>query len=351
MGWFVGFYLCSSSAIAQQHPNFDYAPRTYSCWFTDKAPAIDGKLDEDIWAQTPSTESFVDIEGDIRPAPSLRTTVKMRWDNNYLYIAATLQEPHIWATYNQRDMVLFQENNFEVFIDPDGDAYHYYELEINALNTIWDLMLTQPYRNGGRPLDAWQINGLLHAVNLEGTLNNPTDKDNQWTVELALPWSVLEEAAKHKGAPRFTEIWWLNFSRVQWQTIPDGMGYTKKVNPTTGKPYPEYNWVWSPQGAIAMHQPETWGLIAFMPEGQEMPQEQFFARVEAPQRWTLWQHYYLQKQMFHQYGKYGKQNDFPDSSLHILADDHIFYTSVKTKSGWLSINHNGQITKHRHPKK
>lgn len=32
-----------------------------------------------------------------------------------------------------------QDNDFEVFLDPDGDNHNYYEIEINAHNTVWDL--------------------------------------------------------------------------------------------------------------------------------------------------------------------------------------------------------------------
>ena len=46
----------------------------------------------------------------------------------------------------QHDAVIFHNNDFEVFIDPDGDTHNYYELEINALNTVWDLFITKPYR-------------------------------------------------------------------------------------------------------------------------------------------------------------------------------------------------------------
>jgi hypothetical protein len=76
--------------------------------------------------------------------------MKMVWDDEYLYVAAEMEEPDIWATLTERDSVIFHDNDFEVFIDPDGDTHAYYELEVNALATAWDLMLLKPYRDGGR---------------------------------------------------------------------------------------------------------------------------------------------------------------------------------------------------------
>ena len=43
-----------------------------------------------------------------------------------------------------------------MFIDPDGDNHLYYEFEINALNTVWDLLLPKPYRDGGPALNGWE---------------------------------------------------------------------------------------------------------------------------------------------------------------------------------------------------
>ena len=121
---------------------------------------------------------------------------------DYLYVGADLEEPDVWATLTTRDSVIYQENDFEIFIDPDGDTHEYYELEINALNTVWDLMLVQPYRDGGPAIDAWDIAGLKTAVHVRGTLNRPGDKDDGWSIEIAMPWKVLAEAAPGARAPR-----------------------------------------------------------------------------------------------------------------------------------------------------
>ena len=45
----------------------------------------------------------------------------MLWDDTYFYVAAHLEEPHVWGTLTKHDTVIFQDNDFEIFIDPDGD--------------------------------------------------------------------------------------------------------------------------------------------------------------------------------------------------------------------------------------
>ena len=99
----------------------------------------------------------------------------MLWDDTYLYVAALLEEPHVWGTLTKHDSVIFHDNDFEIFIDPDGDNHEYYEIEINALNTEWDLFLKKPYRDGGPAINEWEIPGLKTAVHVDGTLNNPSD--------------------------------------------------------------------------------------------------------------------------------------------------------------------------------
>ena len=118
---------------------------------------VDGKLDDNVWQSAPWTDDFVDIEGDVKPAPRFRTRAKMLWDDQYFYIAALLEEPDVWGTLTKHDSVIFHDNDFEVFIDPNGDNHEYYEFEMNALNTGWDLFLPRPYKNGGKADNGWEI--------------------------------------------------------------------------------------------------------------------------------------------------------------------------------------------------
>ncbi len=100
-------------------------PRGYVCYRAEKAPTIDGRLDDPAWQQAPWTEDFVDIEGSRRPKPRFRTRAKMLWDDHYFYIGAELEEPHVWGTLTKHDSVIFNDNDFELFIDPNGANHEY----------------------------------------------------------------------------------------------------------------------------------------------------------------------------------------------------------------------------------
>ncbi len=235
----------------------------YVAYRTVDVVTVDGMLDEASWGEAPWSSLFTDIEGSRRPAPPWETRVKLVWGDEALYIGAQLEEPHLWATITERDAVIFHDNDFEVFLDPDGDTHRYYELEINALGTVWDLFLDKPYRDGGRALDEWDIAGLQTAVALDGSLNDPADIDRGWSVEISIPWAALPDSPSGGGPPEDGEIWRVNFSRVQWHLDFDASGYRKRTDPATGEFLPEENWVWSPQDAINMHMPEMWGMVQF----------------------------------------------------------------------------------------
>ena len=303
------------SAQPRPEPDFEalpFAPRSFVCYRTAGAITIDGKLDEPSWKAAPSTDAFVDIEGDRRPQPRFATRAKMLWDDDYFYVAADLLEPHVWATLAARDSVIFQDNDFEVFIDPDGDTHNYFELEINALATVWDLMLVQPYRDGGPAIHAWDIAGLKAAVDVRGTINRPDDRDTGWSVEMAIPWAILAEAAPRRRRPQAGDRWRVNFSRVEWQLDVVDNRYAKRRD-AAGKPLPEDNWVWSPQGAVNMHMPERWGFVQFADAPAGTRAVSFEEDPNERVKWALRRLYYRQRRQLASNGRYARTLDALDA--------------------------------------
>ncbi len=230
-------------------------PKQYQCVRTTEPIRVDGRLNDAAWKNTPWTDDFVDIEGAEKPKPRFRTRAKMLWDDQYLYIAAELEEPDVWGTLTEHDSVIFRDNDFEVFLNPSGDSKNYFEFEMNALNTGWDLFLPKPYRQQGKADNGWEIPGLKTAVHVNGSLNKPGDKDKGWTIEIAFPWGAFTERSG-LGRPKDGDEWRVNFSRVEWATEVLAGKYSKL-------PGKEDNWVWSPQGVVDMHRPETWGVLKF----------------------------------------------------------------------------------------
>lgn len=315
-------------------PIINFSPKHYVCLKATEKPNIDGRLDKTFWEKASWSEEFVDIEGALKPKPGKKTRFKMLWDEENLYFGAELEEDKIWATLTERDCVIFQDNDFEIFIDPDGDTHNYYEFEMNALNTIWDLLLTKPYRDNGKPVNSFDIRGIKTAVHIKGELNNPAAENISWSVEVSMPWAVLRECAEETRAPKPLEYWRINFSRVQWRTeLKDGK-YVKCINPETGKAYPEDNWVWSPTGLINMHYPELWGFVLFAEEPTE-----FRMNPDENIKWELRRLYYRQRNYYAEHGSYCKSfeklkgEDNFSIIPHIETTSSLFQMSAKSFDG------------------
>ncbi|MBQ5481694.1 MAG: carbohydrate-binding family 9-like protein, partial [Bacteroidales bacterium] len=172
-------------ATAQEH-------RSYDCYRTTGPIRIDGKLNEADWQAAPLSEAFVDIRGvDYQPTPAQDTWMKMLWDDKCLYIAGIIRETDVTASLTQRDAIIYRDNDFEVFIDPEGDGKAYFEFECNAFGTLMDLLMDRPYFRPGSPRGGRNCRGVRLKVHVDGKINDNRRPDEGWTVEWAIPFASL----------------------------------------------------------------------------------------------------------------------------------------------------------------
>ncbi len=293
---------------AVKEPRCAFCPPQLVCG-RSKLPApetFDGRLDKAFWAQAPERFDFHDIEGEVNPKPFKKTSFRMLWDDEALYIGAKLWDDTIWATVKERDAIIFVDNDFEVFLSPDIGTHRYFEIEMNAFGAVWDLMMDKPQRDGAQRIVSWDIAGLRTAVYVEGEVNNP-DADNKfWSIEMKIPWQSLRTWAPFRLepvrlAPETGETWRLNFSRVEYLV---NERYEKLNDSKTGKPFPEFNWVWAPTGVIDIHMPEMWGYLQFAQNHDDLFQPDPDEKI----LWELRKLYYRQR-------NYGAANGRYASSL------------------------------------
>ncbi|WP_420603056.1 carbohydrate-binding family 9-like protein [Flagellimonas sp.] len=281
---FILFFLFvgCTSFFAQE------TPRSYVAYKTNDAITIDGKADEASWQKAPWSDLFIDIEGDKKP--TYDTRMKMLWDDTNVYFFAQLVEPHVWGDITEHDAVIFHNNDFEIFLDPEADVHGYYELEWNVLNTVWDQYITAPYRGGNETINGWEALGLQSAVSVQGTLNDPSDVDQGWSIEIAIPFRDLRTGYYEDNVPK-NKFWRVGFSRVNWDfDIVDGK-YSRKKDKNTGEFLHENNWVWSPQYVINMHEPEKWGYVFFSENEVGSTSYQFEIPKDEHIKWYLYELY------------------------------------------------------------
>lgn len=320
-------------------------PKSYVCYLTSVPIKIDGVLDEDSWVDVPFTESFVDISGEGFPKPRFDTKAKMLWDDYYLYVAAVLEEPNLWAYLQNHDDIVYNDPDFEVFINPTGDAHNYFEIEVNAIGTVFDLSLENAYRAKQRPFIQFQYNtpGLKTGIQRMGTLNNANDTDRGWIVEMAIPREAI--AAEFDNYLKAGSYLRIDFSRVEWQTDVDANGKYIKKKDAKGKNLPEDNWVWSPTGLIAMHMPERWGYLYLSAKTAGKGTEQFVYPEDVPVRRFLWRMFYAQEAQYNKSKTYlNRLKDFhltkdemaelpKGSTVEVEATSHTYEITVTAADG------------------
>ena len=248
----------------------------YTCFKTGEAIEIDGRAVESVWEKAPRSNRFVDM---VTGEPAFFDTfTSLLWDDEALYLAYWIQEPNVQAGLAERDSLIYTENDVEFFI-----AGHdcYYELEINALGTIYEaLFIWQDALKKGSRFDVpefeltghkvdllggfqdafdhprgarwafrdWDFPGLQAAVHVDGTLNDSSDVDGGWTVELALPWKGMQWMADGRCLPpREGDIWRVDISRFE------RLSYNGITAPQSA------GWVWNRHGLYDSHIPEYRG--------------------------------------------------------------------------------------------
>jgi hypothetical protein len=259
----------------------------YTCYRTRRPIHVDGLPTETAWHNAPKSPRFVDM---VTGNPAcFDTRAAALWDEECLYLAFWAEEPFVEATLTERDALIFNENDIEVFID-GGDCY--YEFEINALGTPYEVFFIwqDAYTRGGRfdvpefdllgrkvlsfggnydrqpetfwwgthPRKArwafldWDFPGLRAAAHVDGILNDRTVVDQGWTVELAFPWAGMAWLANGRSLPpRDGDTWRIFFGRFE------------KLNLSGVEVQPHPAWVWSRHGVADTHLPECFPYVDF----------------------------------------------------------------------------------------
>jgi len=238
---------------------------------------IDGNLDKPGWRAAEKSPRFKDI---LTGRPAIHDTRAMvLWDEQNLYVAYRVEEPFVHARFTNHNDFIYQDNDVELFIaGPDA----YYEFEINAYNTCYEVFFVweEAYERAGfsqapefaraqlRPFNGvdftthprgkrlgnfnWTFPGLQKAVRIDGTVNNDTDRDRGWSVELALPWQGMKWLATDGRSlpPKNGDVWRLDFSRFN----------TYKEAPPAKD---SGGWFWTRHGVWDSHIPECFVFVTF----------------------------------------------------------------------------------------
>lgn len=202
----------------------------YVCRRTTDPIAVDGHLTEGIWSRLRPAGDFVLADGS--GYPQLPTEVRACWDEANLYLAFVAVDTDIWGKMRKRDDPIYEEEVVEAFICSGDDVTRYYEFEFSPHNVVFDAAIECPESGDRRFMKAdveWDCAGLQSAVNVVGTLDDPGDVDERWTVEVALPFDQIGRVGR---SPVEGERWRINFYRID----REGEGEFSCWSPTLAEP-------------------------------------------------------------------------------------------------------------------
>lgn len=235
-----------------------YIPRYYVIYRATDRVTIDGDIHEKAWQDAKWFDPFVDHQYPYAPNPWKTTRVKMIYDDDFVYVAAQLQEENVWAHLSKRDAIVYYDNDFEIFLDPTANGINYFEFEMNALNTMFDMWHELDNWRGAYADPVFDSRGMRHAVKVDGTLNYHYDVDNGWNVEVKIPLKELKEWNTAMQVPiQRGDMWRFNFSRVQYMHV-----YTQ-LFPYLLPYSPCEDWVLGPTDTGDLHIPELWPFAVF----------------------------------------------------------------------------------------
>ena len=235
----------AGSASTQESTRVQTPLPTYQVLRTDQGIQVDGRLDEADW-QRAAPIAFVMPWSDLEKEQPQSTTARLLWDDDNLYIIYECVDPYLHSEVTEHDGAVYQEDAVEIFATPNmAVPGNYYGYEMNINGTLLDYIA---FRGGKERTKAihpsWQSEGVAIATTYDGTLNDHSDTDQSWILEISIPHD--------------------NFRHLSGQIPPqDGDQWRAGLNRTKG--YQGQFGLWSDTGTpqADFHRATRFGILTF----------------------------------------------------------------------------------------
>ncbi|HEY5510328.1 MAG TPA: DUF5916 domain-containing protein [Prolixibacteraceae bacterium] len=176
-------------------PVLGFAQPSVKAIFIDKAPTIDGRLNDDAWKKAFLVDQLVQREPNIDQPVSEKTNFYICYDANYLYVGVKcFDDPKkITAKEMARDVNLGNDDRVQIILDTYLDHRNGYWFQIGPRGSIGDATISE---NGAVFNKQWD--GLW-----EGKARIVADG---WEAEMAIPFKTM-------GFDKFNPNWGIKFIR------------------------------------------------------------------------------------------------------------------------------------------
>jgi hypothetical protein len=182
--------------------------------------------------------------------PKYETRFRALWTERAIYVRFDSVDPNPWHTMTKKDDHLWDEEVVEVFFDPSGQGFDYFELEINPANVVCDVRMLSAYPNVKSDL-AWDHAGLETRV---VPLRDGAGATVGWTATAFIPFDgfkTLPVPAAVALPPRAGDTWKFNVYRIKRPNGP--------ADPKSGALFE----AWSKTGTPSFHTPSAFRAFTF----------------------------------------------------------------------------------------
>lgn len=309
-------------------------PARVTCLHTLDSIHIDGHLEESSWSKTLWSDSFSDIKGEERHRTNPSIQAKFLMDDQNIYIACQVVDSNITSKNLKNNDNLCIDNAIEIFIDPDGDGHNYAELQFTAQGVFTDILMYYPYGTdkGINYSFDWDMT-IDYAISVKGTLNDNSDKDQFWNLELAIPISELEILDKNSSLVQ-NSFYRLNIALVNHE-VGEETTYDS----------------WSAMNEVNLHKPESFGYVFV--DGRYEPIFTSEEKSKEKLKERMWSDYYALRDC-RRLGNRCSMEEVADSlkrrvdksylpSIHI-SEDTFTISSILNDEHTLSLNNKAELT-------
>jgi hypothetical protein len=186
------------------------------------AITVDGMMSDPGWMSAATSSELVTADGS--PEPVGKATARMTYDDQNLYVFASITDTDVFSPYKQQDDPLWKADCVELFIDADGNRSGYVELQVNPNNVTFDSFFKS---TRAQPGDEEWDSGMVTAVKVRGTADKSGDADQGWDVEIAIPLAAVKgrhDTMAVRLPPQPGDKWRLNIVRVDYRSGGGGPG-------------------------------------------------------------------------------------------------------------------------------
>lgn len=189
----IAFITTTLFFVNAQNKKLDLSERPlYQNHKANTSINVDGVMNEGAWKEA-EVRTFNNFYFTKNKEEEQKTTFRMLWDEKNIYLFYESNDKFINAAETKRDGAPYLDDCAEVFFIPAPEVENlHYCFEVNVNKAKNDLVWVNNFQGNNNAIIKQYNPEFKVEVKINGTLNNNTDIDKGWTMEMAIPHDAFK---------------------------------------------------------------------------------------------------------------------------------------------------------------